>query len=70
LLATCFTLFSYLACSLMLKLEVTCSSKFSIEFQWAAWCYVPGDRTLQSQIGLLICKLWTSNILCIQLKLV
>jgi hypothetical protein len=45
-LATCFTLVSCLAYSLILKMEVTFSSKMSVDMQWTTWFYIPEDRTL------------------------
>jgi hypothetical protein len=29
-------------------MEVTCSSKTSVDFQQTAWCYIPEDRTLHN----------------------
>jgi hypothetical protein len=46
LLATCFMLVSCMAYSLTLEMEVTCSSKTSVDFQWTAQCYISEDRTL------------------------
>jgi hypothetical protein len=48
LLATCFMLVSCMAYSLNLKMEVTCSSETSVDFQWTAWRYIPEDRTLHT----------------------
>jgi hypothetical protein len=28
-------------------MEMTYSSKTSVDFQWTAWCYIPEDRALQ-----------------------
>jgi hypothetical protein len=42
-----FTLISCLVCSLTLKMEVTCSSETSVDFQQTAQCYISEDRTLQ-----------------------
>jgi hypothetical protein len=47
MLATCFTLISYLAYFLTPKMEVACSSKTSVDFQCTTWRYIPEDRTLQ-----------------------
>jgi hypothetical protein len=47
LLATCFTLVSYLAYSSTLKMEATCSSETLVDFLRATWGYIPGGRTLQ-----------------------
>jgi hypothetical protein len=41
LLVTCFALISCLAYYLTPKMEVTCSSKTSIDFKWITWCYIP-----------------------------
>jgi hypothetical protein len=30
-----------------LKMEVTCSSETSVDFQWTTWCYIPEERILQ-----------------------
>jgi hypothetical protein len=40
MLATCFMLVSRLAYSLTLKLEATCSSETSADFQLTTWCFV------------------------------
>jgi hypothetical protein len=44
--SSCFMLVSCLAYSLSLKMEVTCSTETSVDFQWTTHCYIPGDRTL------------------------
>jgi hypothetical protein len=41
LLATYFMLVSWLAYSLTLKMEGTCSSKMLVNFQQTTWCYIP-----------------------------
>jgi hypothetical protein len=46
MLATCFTLVSYLLYSSTLTMEVTCSSETSVEFQQTTQRYSPEDRTL------------------------
>jgi hypothetical protein len=52
LFATCFHAgFSYLAYSSTLKMETTCSSKTSADFQWTTWCYIPNDRTLNMSVN-------------------
>jgi hypothetical protein len=48
LFATCFMLVSCLAYSLTQKMEVTCSSETSVDFQQATWHYIPADRTLHN----------------------
>jgi hypothetical protein len=45
-LATCFTLVSCLANSSSLKLEATCSSETSVDFQQTTWSYIPQDTSL------------------------
>jgi hypothetical protein len=45
LLATCFMLVSCLAYSSALKIEPTCFSYKSVDFQWTTWHYMPEDRT-------------------------
>jgi hypothetical protein len=40
------TLISYLTYISTLKMEATCSSETSVDFQWPI-CHVPEDRTLQ-----------------------
>jgi hypothetical protein len=40
-----FTLISYLVYSSILKMEATCSSKMSVEFQRNTWRYIPEDST-------------------------
>jgi hypothetical protein len=42
-----FILVNCLAYSLTLKMEATCSSKTSVDFQWTIWRYTPEDPTLQ-----------------------
>jgi hypothetical protein len=37
-----------LAYSMILKMEVTCSSETWVDFQQAAWRYVPEDRNLHN----------------------
>jgi hypothetical protein len=32
-----------------LKMEPTCSSETSVDFQWTAWRFIPNDRSLQPQ---------------------
>jgi hypothetical protein len=41
-----FTLVSCLASSLTLKMEMTCSSKTSVDFQWTTQHHIPEDRML------------------------
>jgi hypothetical protein len=41
---------SCLAYSLTLKMEATCSSKTSVDFQQTAWHYIPEDRTLYKNV--------------------
>jgi hypothetical protein len=48
LLATCFTLVSYLAYTSTLRMEVTCSSKTLVDFEGITWSYSPEDRTLNN----------------------
>jgi hypothetical protein len=31
-----------------LKIEVTCFSEMSVDFQWTTWHYIPEDRTLHN----------------------
>jgi hypothetical protein len=45
-LSPAFTLVSCSACFSTLKMEVTCSSEMSIDFQRITWRYIPEDRTL------------------------
>jgi hypothetical protein len=47
LLANCFMLVSCLAYSSTLKMEATCSSEMSVDFQRTIWHYIPEYRTLQ-----------------------
>jgi hypothetical protein len=42
------------AYSLTLKMEVTCSSETSVDFEWT-WHYIPEDRTLDLYIVILDC---------------
>jgi hypothetical protein len=37
----------YLAYSLTLRMETTCSSKTSVDYQLTALCHVPADRILR-----------------------
>jgi hypothetical protein len=46
LLATCFIIVSYLAYFRTLKMEPTCSSETSADFQPITRRYIPEDRTL------------------------
>jgi hypothetical protein len=46
LLATCFTLVSCLAYSSTMKMEATCSSETSVDFQRTTRHYIPEDKTL------------------------
>jgi hypothetical protein len=43
-----FTLVSCLAYYSKLKIEATCSSKTSVDFQWTTRRYIPKNRTLQN----------------------
>jgi hypothetical protein len=45
--ACCFMLTSCLTHSSTLKMEVTCFSDTSTDFQWTTWHYIQGDRTFQ-----------------------
>jgi hypothetical protein len=47
---TCFTVVSCLTYSSTLKIEATCSSETSVDFQLTTRCYIPEDRTLQRWI--------------------
>jgi hypothetical protein len=47
-----FTLISCLAYSSALKMEATCSSETSVDFQRAKRCYIPEDRTLRIKTSL------------------
>jgi hypothetical protein len=47
LLASCYALVSCLAYSSTLKMEATCSSETSVEFQRTIRRYTPEDRTIQ-----------------------
>jgi hypothetical protein len=47
-LATCFTLVSCLAYSSTLKMEVTCSSETSVDFQRTTQRYIPKDRNIHN----------------------
>jgi hypothetical protein len=46
LLASCFTLVSWLAYFSSLKMEATCSCEASVNFQPNTWRYIPEDRAL------------------------
>jgi hypothetical protein len=46
-LSYAFTLVSCWAYSSAIKIEVTCSSETSADFQRTTWRYIPEDRTLQ-----------------------
>jgi hypothetical protein len=50
MLATCFTLVSYLACFSTLKMEATCSSEASVVIQRTTRCYIPEDRALHNYL--------------------
>jgi hypothetical protein len=41
-------LVSYLASYSTLKMDATCSSERSVDFQGATQCYIPEDRTLHN----------------------
>jgi hypothetical protein len=64
LLATCFMLVSCLAYYLTLKIEVTYSSKTSVDFQWTTQHYIPEDRTapLTLAVHLDSLKLWQATL--------
>jgi hypothetical protein len=51
-LATCFMLVSCLAYSSTSKMNTTCSSETSVDFQWTARRYIPEDRTHQGLLCL------------------
>jgi hypothetical protein len=53
--ASCFLLVSCLAYSLILKMEVTCSSKTQPDFEQTTWHYIPEDRTLHTLHFLISC---------------
>jgi hypothetical protein len=44
----CFMVVPCLAYSLTLKMEATCFSDMSVDFQWTTWRYIPDDRTLHN----------------------
>jgi hypothetical protein len=46
LVTVCFMLVSCLVYALTLKMEETCPSKKSVDFQWTAQRYIPEDRSL------------------------
>jgi hypothetical protein len=48
LFAPCFMLISCLAYPSTLKMEVTCSTETSVDFQRTTWRYIPEDRTLHN----------------------
>jgi uncharacterized membrane protein len=48
------SLVSYLAHPSTLKIEATCSSETSVDFQWTAWHYISEGGTLQIPSGLRI----------------
>jgi hypothetical protein len=54
LLVTCFTLVSCLAYSSTLKMEVTCFSETSVDFQRTTQLYIPENRILLSLCRMLI----------------
>jgi hypothetical protein len=41
---------SFLAHFLTLKMQATCSSEMSVDFQWTTLCYIPEDHALESRI--------------------
>jgi hypothetical protein len=45
MLAACSMLVSCMACSSIMKMDVTGSSKMLADFYGIAWCYIPDDRT-------------------------
>jgi hypothetical protein len=47
--STCFILVSCFIYSSILKIEATCSSKMSVEFQQNTRRYIPEDRTLHNE---------------------
>jgi hypothetical protein len=47
-IVTCFTLVLCLAYSLNQKMEATCSSETSLDFQRTTWRYIPEERTLRN----------------------
>jgi hypothetical protein len=47
--ATTFMFVTCLVYSSTLRMEATCTSETSADFQWATWHYISEDRTLQEQ---------------------
>jgi hypothetical protein len=62
-----FMLVSCLAYFSTLKMEATCFSEASVEFQRTTWRYIPEDRTLQegiySELSLLDCSSFLTSVL-------
>jgi hypothetical protein len=54
LTSCCFVLVSWLACTSVLKMEVICFSKTSVDFQQTTWCYI----TEGSSPGQVMWDLW------------
>jgi hypothetical protein len=52
-----FALVSFFAYSCTLKMEATCSSETSVDFQRSTWRYIPEDRTLQQTPVILLAKI-------------
>jgi hypothetical protein len=47
------TYFMLVCCSIyssIVKMDMTCSSEMSVDFQWATRCYIPEDRSLHSHV--------------------
>jgi hypothetical protein len=65
----CLMLVSFLAYSLMQKIELTCSSEMSFVFQWTSWHYIPEDMglhnhcrdDLKSYKTLYCCSFWYNS---------
>jgi hypothetical protein len=45
LLAACFVVISFSACSFTLKMQAACSTKILVDFHWSTWPYIPEDGT-------------------------
>jgi hypothetical protein len=58
LLIACFILVSCLAYSSALKMEVTCYSKMSVDFQWTTWHCIPITKSFHNHCWKNLKVLW------------
>jgi hypothetical protein len=65
LTVTCFTLVSFLAYSWTMKMEATCYSETSVDFQRNTWRYIPEDRTIHNNCSEISKSTKSKTIYCV-----